>query len=96
MNTLAGIVPIGYDLPMPRARAPATTPKMGRPIELAEPWRSLAERAGSVEQLAELLGVSKMTISRWSRAPELRRANLLQIGAVAAQLGVKLPKEMTP
>ena len=95
---MEAIVTICYDAWMParRAKPPDPAPKFGRPVELGEPWRSLAERAGSVEKLAELLGVTKMTISRWSRTPELRRANLLQISAVAAQLGVKLPTNMTP
>jgi len=33
---------------------------------LPEPWRTLAERFGSVKALAEHFGVTRRTINRWA------------------------------
>ena len=39
---------------------------MGRPTTLPEPWRSLAARLGSVQALADAIGVETRTIRRYA------------------------------
>jgi len=40
--------------------------KMSRPTTLPEPWRSLAEKLGGVQALADRLGITTRTINRWA------------------------------
>lgn len=48
---------------------------MGRPTTLPEPWRSLAEKLGGVEALAEVLDCDVRTVRRWAEElPKSRRA----------------------
>ena len=48
---------------------------MGRPTTLPEPWRSLAEKLGSVEALAYVLDCDVRTVHRWAdELPRSRRA----------------------
>jgi hypothetical protein len=43
---------------------------LSRPIELPEPWRSLAESAGGVAALAELCHTTKVSVWRWANGRE--------------------------
>lgn len=39
---------------------------MGRITSMPEPWRSLSEKMGGVQALAEAFGVSRVTVRRWA------------------------------
>ena len=48
---------------------------MARPTTLPEPWRSLAEKLGGVEALADVLDCDVRTVRRWAETlPRSRRA----------------------
>ncbi len=69
--------------------------RMGRPVELAAPWRDMADEAGSVVLLAERLRVHPRTIQKWSKKvidPDLPRRFL--INEVAKELGLPLPYDV--
>ena len=40
--------------------------RMGRPITMKYPFGDLARALGSVEQLADAVGVTRATINRWA------------------------------
>lgn len=67
--------------------------RMGRPIELHEPWKSLALVAGGVKGIAEELGVTVRTVHRWGTGA--MAIHPLRVGAVRElfkQHGLKAPK----
>jgi hypothetical protein len=52
-------------------------PKPGFPTTIGEPWLALVNKAGSVTELAEALGISRNTLHRWfngHRPSKLTRA----------------------
>lgn len=61
----------------------------GRPIELPEPWLTLATRAGGAGELCEALSVSRSTLARWAAGvvpgPHVRAA----VNAYARERGVR-------
>jgi transposase-like protein len=42
--------------------------KIGRPTIIPEPWRSLASKAGGVDELAKQFGVSQRTVYYWIKS----------------------------
>ena len=57
--------------------------KVGRPISAPAPWGELARSVGGSLKLAEMLGVAKSTLHKWTsgthRIPKLARKELLRL-----------------
>jgi transcriptional regulator with XRE-family HTH domain len=65
---------------------------MGRPTTLPEPWRSLAEKLGSVQALADVLLCDVRTVNRWANGetqPDRRAREWIQ--AAFHQAGIPPP-----
>jgi transcriptional regulator with XRE-family HTH domain len=63
----------------------------GRPPTLPALWSKLAEAAGSVELLAQELGVSRRTVHRWAhgeRTPSLLEQRAINAWAKAKRVAV--------
>jgi hypothetical protein len=68
------------------------TMKTGRPTVLTGDWEALVEAAGGVGDLADELGVHRVTIRRWAKGElPVSRSVELAIRSVAGRLGVRSP-----
>lgn len=73
-----------------RKKAPQAAP--GRPIELPGAWGELAEKAGGVGALCELLGVHKTTLYRWIAGTHpIGGPARIALDTVATRLGARAP-----
>lgn len=52
---------------------------MPRPSTLPEPWRTLAEKLGGVQALANALHSSTRTINRWANGQRIPRGPALEL-----------------
>lgn len=66
-------------------------PGAGRPIKESHPWRDLAISVGGSSKLAELMGVSNSTITKW--ASGLHRVPILaqkELERLCVQHGIEI------
>lgn len=63
----------------------------GRPIEMEGPWGAMATAAGGVNKLAEMLGVTTMTVWRWSQGGKMQGPARIVVESTAERLGVRSP-----
>ena len=64
---------------------------MPRPTELPEPWRSMAEKLGGVQAIADVLEVDVRTVRRWAEELPSHRLKRDWIHAAFLAAGVKPP-----
>lgn len=64
---------------------------MSRQTTMTGPWAAMAEAAGGVGHLAEILGVTPMTIWRWANGGTISPPVRIALATVAHQLGVQSP-----
>ena len=63
-----------------------------KPTSMPYPWNRLAEAEGGVASLALFLGVTTMTLWRWSHGKTTpTRTQQLRINSFAAKAGVRRP-----
>lgn len=55
-------------------------------------WATLADKAGGVAELAEALGVTKVTLWRWSKGEPISRTARMVLATWCAMHGQKMPE----
>lgn len=64
----------------------------GRPTTMPEAWARLADAAGGVAPLAEALGVTTMTLWRWSKGGKMSRTARMVLETFCKRRRLPIPE----